>query len=66
MLLMGGQGGERWPAATLTPRPKPDNPAALRRVLPGCDRASGREDVPVAPPSVRGADNALARAAGTG
>lgn len=63
-LLTGGHGGERAPAGRLTLREKkPENSTAPRRVLPGCDRASGREDVPVAPPSVRGADNALARAA---
>lgn len=65
VLLMGGQGGERWPAGTLARRGKPENSAAQRRVLPTRDRSSGRQDVPVAPPSVRGADNALARAART-
>ena len=62
VLLMGGQGGERWPAGTPAPSGKPENSAAQRRVLSTCDRSSSREDVPVAPPSVRGADNALARA----
>lgn len=64
-LLTGGQGGERAPAGRLTLREKPENSTAPRRVLPSCDRASGREDVPMAPPSVGGADNALARAART-
>lgn len=65
VLLMGRPGGERWPAGTLTLLGKLENSGAPWRVLPGYDRAWGREDVPVAPPSVRGADNALANAART-
>lgn len=38
-----------------------ENSAARRPTLRGCARALGREDVPAAPPSVRGADNALDR-----
>lgn len=62
---MGGQVGERCPAGTLTLRESPTIPRR-RGQSSGCDRAWGRVDVPVAPPSVRGADKALAKAAKTG
>ena len=46
-MARGGQ-----PEGTLTLRGNPENSAAPRRVLPGCDRASRGEDVSLAPPSV--------------
>ncbi|KAK2107081.1 hypothetical protein P7K49_016595 [Saguinus oedipus] len=58
--LPRGHGGERRPAGRLTLHEKKENSKASQLVLPGCDSASGWEDVLVAPPSVRGADNALA------